>query len=86
MQLRAFCQAEGLPSVANFAEKVFLSPGYFGDLIKKETGMTAQRIIQNRVIDLSKQYIMDRELSLNQVAAKFGFQYPSTSRACSKRK
>ena len=67
---------KGLPSVAYFAEKVFLSPGYFGDLIKKETGMTAQRYIQNKVIDLSKQYVLDKELTLNQVAYKLGFQYP----------
>ena len=49
---------------------------FFGDLVKKETGLTAQRYIQNKVIDLSKQYIMDKELTLNQVAYKLGFQYP----------
>lgn len=62
--------------IVYFAEKVFLSPGYFGDLIKKETGLTAQRYIQNKVIDLSKQYVMDKELTINQVAYKLGFQYP----------
>ena len=45
-------------------------------LIKKETGLTAQRYIQNKVIDLSKQYVMDKELTINQVAYKLGFQYP----------
>jgi AraC-like DNA-binding protein len=69
-------ERKGLPSVAYFAEKVFLSPGYFGDLIKKETGLTAQRYIQNKVIDLSKQYVMDKQLTINQVAYKLGFQYP----------
>ena len=49
---------------------------FFGDLVKKETGLTAQRYIQNKVIDLSKQYIMDKELTLNHVAYKLGFQYP----------
>ena len=33
-------ERKGLPSVVYFASKVFLSPGYFGDLIKKEVGMT----------------------------------------------
>ena len=67
---------KGLPSVAFFADKAHLSAGYFGDLIKKETGLTAQRYIQNKVIDLSKQYVMDPSLSINQVAFKLGFQYP----------
>ncbi|MBQ6204616.1 MAG: AraC family transcriptional regulator [Bacteroidales bacterium] len=69
-------ERKGLPSVAYFADRACLSPGYFGDLIKKETGLTAQRYIQNKVIDLSKQYVLDRDLSLNQIAAKLGFQYP----------
>ena len=38
--------------------------------------MTAQRYILNKVIDLSKQYVLDKELTLNQVAYKLGFQYP----------
>ena len=67
---------KGLPTVAYFADKANLSAGYFGDLIKKETGLTAQRYIQNKVIDLSKQYVMDPRLSINQVAFKLGFQYP----------
>ena len=67
---------KGFPTVAYFADKLCLSTGYFDDLIKKETGLTAQRYIQNKVIDLSKQYVMDHELTINQVAYKLGFQYP----------
>ena len=44
---------EGLPSVKYFADKVCLSSNYFGDLIKKETGKTAQEYIQHRIIELA---------------------------------
>jgi AraC family transcriptional activator of pobA len=38
-------QTPGLPSVAYFASELHLSASYFGDLIKKETGKTAQEYI-----------------------------------------
>ena len=69
-------QRNGLPSVKYFADKVFLSPGYFGDLIKKETGRTAQEYIQNKIIDLSKEYILGTERSIGEIAYSLGFQYP----------
>ena len=50
---------EGLPSVKYFADKVCLSPNYFGDLIKKETGKTAQEYIQCRIIELAKERILE---------------------------
>ena len=44
---------EGLPSVKYFAEECFLSPNYFGDLIKKETGKSPQEYIQAKIIAAS---------------------------------
>ena len=69
-------ERNGLPSVAYFADKAFLSPSYFGDLIKRETGQTAQHYIQSKVIGLSKQYILDSRLALGEIAYRLGFQYP----------
>ena len=40
-------QTIGLPSVAYSANELNLSASYFGDLIKKETGKTAQEYIQS---------------------------------------
>ncbi|MEN2435392.1 AraC family transcriptional regulator [Weeksellaceae bacterium A-14] len=37
----------GLPSVAYCADELHLSANYFGDLVKKESGKTAQEYIQN---------------------------------------
>lgn len=39
-------QTVGLPSVQYAADRLHLSPNYFGDLIKKETGKSAQESIQ----------------------------------------
>lgn len=66
----------GLPSVKFFADKVFLSPGYFGDLIRKETGRTAQEYIQMKVIELSKNQLLSTTLGIGEIAYSLGFQYP----------
>ena len=69
-------QAIGLPSVAWCATELNLSPGYFGDLIKKETGKTALDYIQAKLIDEAKEKIFDRNKSVNQIAFELGFKYP----------
>jgi len=66
----------GLPSVASCASELNLSPNYFGDLIKKETGKTAQEYIQSKIIDIAKEKIFDGSKSVNEVAYELGFKYP----------
>ena len=68
-------RTEGLPTVKYFADKVFLSPNYFGDLIKKETGKTAQEYIQTRLIDAAKEMIAGSDKTMSQIAYELGFQY-----------
>lgn len=68
-------QQEGLPSVKYFADRVCLSPNYFGDLIKKETGKTAQEYIQDRLIGLAKEMIVGTDKTVSQIAYELGFQY-----------
>ena len=68
--------AIGLPSVAYCAGELNLSPGYFGDLIKKETGKTAQEYIQTKVIDVAKEKIFDHSKSVSEIAFELGFKYP----------
>jgi AraC family transcriptional regulator, transcriptional activator of pobA len=67
---------EGLPSVAVCARALHLSPNYFGDLIKKETGRSAQEYIQVKVIDVAKERIFDLNKSVSEVAYELGFKYP----------
>lgn len=66
----------GLPSVADCAKELNLSPGYFGDLVKKETGQSAQEYIQAKVIDVAKERIFNIEKSISEVAYELGFKYP----------
>lgn len=66
----------GLPTVKYFAEKVCLSPNYFGDLVKSETGKTAQECIQLKIAEVAKSALLDSNLSSKQVADMLGFQYP----------
>lgn len=65
----------GLPSVKYFAERCFLSPNYFGDLIKKETGRTPQEYIQSKVISLAKDELASTSHSISEIGFRLGFQY-----------
>ncbi|MFV5693672.1 helix-turn-helix domain-containing protein [Flavobacterium sp. LT1R49] len=66
----------GLPSVAYCADELHLSANYFGDLIKKETGKSAQEYIQNKIIDVAKDKILVDHLTVNEIAYELGFKYP----------
>ncbi len=68
-------QSIGLPSVAYCANELNLSANYFGDLIKKETGKSAQDHIQTKIIEVAKTRISDPDKSVSQVAYEMGFKY-----------
>ena len=67
---------DSLPSVKYFADKIYLAPNYFGDMIKKETGMTPQEHIQMKVIELAKEHIVETDETISEIAYTLGFQYP----------
>lgn len=69
-------QTVGLPSVGYFANHLHLSANYFGDLVKKETGQTAQDYIQAKLIDVAKERMFDQSKSVSQIAHDLGFKYP----------
>ncbi len=66
---------EGIPTVRYFEDKVCLSPNYFGDLVKSETGKTAQEYIQLKMVNYAKSSLLDPKLSTKQIAELLGFQY-----------
>lgn len=68
-------EINGFPTVKYFADKICLSPNYFGDLIKKETGKTAQQHILFKLISLAKDQMIHTNQSVSQIAYGLGFQY-----------
>lgn len=68
--------SEGIPTVQQCAAHVCLSPNYFGDLIKRETGTTPQDYIHRHVITLAKHRLAEGELNVSEIAYELGFRYP----------
>jgi AraC family transcriptional regulator, transcriptional activator of pobA len=66
----------GLPTVKYCADQLHLSPNYFGDLIKKETGKSAQDNIQLKIMNIAKQRIFDKSKTLSEIAYELGFKHP----------
>ncbi len=69
-------QTLGLPTVKYCADQLHLSANYFGDLIKKETGKSAQEHIQLKVMDIAKERIFDKSKTLSEIAYELGFKHP----------
>jgi len=69
-------QTVGLPTVKYFADQLHLSPNYFGDLIKKETGKSAQEHLQLRLMDIAKERMFDTSKTISEIAYELGFKHP----------
>ena len=67
---------QGLPTVNYFADKCCLSTGYFGQLVKTETGRTAKDFINDHLLAAAKEQLNDEHPSITQVAESLGFEYP----------
>ena len=67
---------DGLPTVAYFADKCCLSSGYFGNLVRVETGRTAKDIISDHLLAHAKQLLNDEALTVTMISNRLGFEYP----------
>lgn len=69
-------QQYGLPTVAWCADNLHISPNYFGDLVKKYSGHSAQEYIKSTIIDYAKLLLANNSYQVNEIAYKLGFKYP----------
>ena len=66
----------GMPSVQYCAGKLCLSPNYLGDLLRKETGMSALKHIQQKTLDIARERMSDASKSIGEISYELGFPYP----------
>lgn len=65
----------GLPTVRYCAQELFLSPNYFGDLIRQLTGDTATGIIRRFVMQRAQE-LLAGGIPITETAEQLGFGYP----------
>lgn len=69
-------QTIGLPAVNYCADQLHLSPNYFGDMVKKETGKTATEYIHLKIMGMAKERLLDERKTISEIAYELGFKYP----------
>ena len=66
----------GLPSVQYCADRLCLSANYLSDLLRKETGMSAMKHIQQKALETAKERVFNTQKSITEIAYELGFAYP----------
>lgn len=67
---------DGMPSVQYCADKLCLSPNYLSDLLKKETGLSALKHIQQKALEVAKERVFNTRKSVSEISYELGFPYP----------
>ena len=68
-------QQLGLPTVKYCAQQLFLSPNYFGDLIRELTGDSATSHIRRFIMQRAQQLLIGGA-TISETAESLGFDYP----------
>ncbi len=63
----------GLPTVGLIAERLNVSSGYLGTLLKVLTGLNAQQHIHGKLIEKAKEKLSTTDFSISEIAYQLGF-------------
>lgn len=79
--LKAYYQTDvvndlGVPNVQYMARKLNFSSNYLSDLLKKETGKTAQEHIHLFVVERAKNILLNSGSKISEIGYSLGFEYP----------
>ncbi len=67
--------SKGLPTVANLAQSLNLSPKYLSSLLKVLTGQNTQQHIHEKLIEKAKEKLSTTDLSISEIAYDLGFEH-----------
>lgn len=67
---------EGPLTVKQCAKKLNMSASYLSDMLRKETGKTAQQHLHDLVINRAKTLLLGSTERVSQIAYELGFEYP----------
>lgn len=69
---------KGLPTVAQVAETLNVSPGYLSGLLRVLTGLNTQQHIHQKLIEKAKEKLSSTALSVSEIAYELGFEHPQS--------
>jgi len=67
--------SKGLPTVQYVADKLNISPGYLGGLLRVLTGQNTQQHIHSKLIEKAKEKLATTTLSISEIAYELGFEH-----------
>jgi len=76
----------GLPTVAQLAGPLNVSPHYLSDMLRTVTGLNTQQHIHEKMIDRAKELLSVGKLSISEIAYKLGFEHPQSFNRLFKKK
>lgn len=76
----------GLPTVAQLASPLNVSPHYLGDMLRTVTGQNTQQHIHNKMIEKAKELLSVSDFSVSEIAYKLGFEHPQSFNRMFKKK
>jgi AraC family transcriptional regulator, transcriptional activator of pobA len=77
---------KGLPTVQQLAGQLNMSPNYLSDMLRSQTGLSAQQYIHDHMIRKAQELLSTTDLSVSEIAYHFGFSYPQSFNKLFKKK
>ena len=65
----------GVPTVQYLAEQLNYTPNYLSDVLRSLTGLNAQQLIHEKLIEKSKELLSTTNMTISEVAYQLGFEH-----------